>query len=179
MIESQPSGSRGRWMAAAVLGAVAVALAVVIAFPLRNARDHRQHVAAQVGLTSVEQAAVSAASQQVLNMLTYKRATFDADYARAVAGASGSLKSDLNNSTNKSALLQKMQQGKFDLQGQVTASAFEQASGTSYNVLVSAAGYQLPDGGQRTLSSTARFEVTLTLVGGKWLANNLQTVGLI
>ena len=179
MIETQPSGSRGRWIAAAVLGAVAVALVVVIAVPLRDARDHRHHVAGQVGLSGVEQAAVTAATQQVLNMLTYKRSTFDADYARTVAGATGSLKSDLNQSSNKTALLQKMQQGKFDLQGQVSASAFEENSGANYNVLVSASGYQVPDGGQRTLASTARFEITMTLVGTKWLASNLQTVGLI
>ena len=179
VIDTQPSASRGRWITAAVLGAVAVALAVVIAFPLRTARDHRHHQQTQVGLTAVEQGAVTAADQQVLNMLTYKRATFDADYARTVAGATGSLKSDLNQSSNKSALLQKMTQGKFDLQGQVTASAFEESSGTNYNVLVSASGYQVPDGGQRTLTSTARFEVTMTRVGTKWLASNLQSVGLI
>jgi hypothetical protein len=179
IIESQPSGSRGRWITAAVLGAVAVALAVVIVFPLSHARHHRHRLQSQVGLSTVEQAAVTAADQQVLNMLTYRRKTFDADYARTVAGASGPLASDLNKSSNKTALLQKMTQGKFDLQGQITASAFEESSGTTYNVLVSASGYQVPDGGQRTLSSTARFEVTMTRAGTKWLASNLQSVGLI
>jgi hypothetical protein len=173
------AGSRGRWITAGVLCAVAVALAVVIAFPLRTARAHQHRLAGQVGLTALEQGAVTAASQQVLNMLTYKRATFDADYSRTVAGSTGALKADLDQSSNKSALLQKMTQGKFDLQGQVTGSAFEEASGTTYNVLVSASGYQVPDGGQRTLSSTARFEITLTRSGTKWLASNLQTVGLI
>ena len=99
----------------------------------------------------MEQAAVTAASQQVLNMLTYKRTTFDADYSRTVAGATGALKSDLNQSSNKTALLQKMTQGKFDLQGQVTAFRVRGGQWANYNVLVSASGYQLPDGGQRTL----------------------------
>ena len=46
-------------------------------------------------------------------------------------------------------------------------------------ILVSADGYKLPDGGQRTLTSTARFELTMTKVKGKWLASDLQSVGLI
>ena len=179
MTDTHRPGGRARWIVAAVLAAVAAALAVVTFAVVVPDLHHRQRLAAQVGLSSAEQAAVTAGSQQALNLLTYTRTRFDSDYARAVAGATGALKSDLTNATNKTNLRKQMTTGSFDLQGQVTASAFEEASGANYLVLVSASGYQLPDGKSRTLSSTARFEITMTQVGGKWLAANLTTIGLI
>ena len=71
-----------------------------------------------------------------------------------------------------------MTSGKFDLQGQVTSCRFEEpASGASYAVLVSAQGYKVPDTGPKTLASTARFEVTMTQVKGKWLASDCNRSG--
>jgi Mce-associated membrane protein len=162
---------------AAALGLVAIALAAVVAFVVHPERNRLQAEARAVGLSPTAQQAVDAGTQEVVNLLTYSRKTFDADYARTLAGTSGALNADLTK--QKATLLQQMTQGKFDLQGSVTSSAFEQTSGSNTLILVSAEGYKLPDGGQRTLASTARFEITMTRVGGKWLATNLQSVGLI
>ncbi|MDP9091681.1 MAG: hypothetical protein M3N95_01745 [Actinomycetota bacterium] len=179
MTETKPSSGRVPWVLAAALAAVAVALAVVLATLALPARHRHQRAVAQLGLTSLEQQAVDAASKQAVNLLSYRRATFDADYARTVAGTTGALKTDLLSGTKKSTLLSEMTSGKFDLQGQVTASAFEQAAGAKYAVLVSASGYQVPDSGSRTLNSSNRFEITMTRVGTAWLASDLQSVGLI
>jgi hypothetical protein len=179
MTESPTPDGRLRWIIGSALSAVAVALAVVLVTVLLPARHRHQNAAAQVGLTASEHAAVDAASKQVINLLSYSRKSFDADYARAMSGATGDLLKDLSDTTKKTTLLQQMTTGKFDLQGQVTASAFEQSSGANYAVLISAQGYKVPDSGAKTLSSTARFEITMTRVKNKWLAGTLTSVGLV
>jgi hypothetical protein len=172
-------GGRTPWVVGIVLTVVAAALAAVTFAVVLPDRHRHQHQLSQVGLTSLEQGAVVAARQQMLNMLTLRRTSFDADWARAAAGATGSLAADLANQNNKKTLLQQMTTGKFDLQGQVTASGYEESSGNNYLVLVSASGYQVPDSGTRTLVSNQRVEITMTRVGGKWLASNFKSIGLI
>lgn len=177
MTQTRRSSDRAPWLTAVVLGVIAVALAAVLLFVIGPDRDHHDSATTGVGLTTSEQRALDAAAQQVVNILTYTRKTFDADYTRTLAGATGALLTDLKK--EKSALSDQMSKGKFDLQGTVTNSAFEEVSGKDSLILVSAQGYKLPDGGQRTLASTARFQVTMTSVDGKWLATDLQSVGLI
>jgi hypothetical protein len=166
---------RAPLVAALALLAVLVALVVVQFTVIRPDRNHAHKVVG--GLTATEQSAVAAATQQVKNMLTYSRASFDSDYARTEAGASGALLSDLQ--SKKSTLQQQMVSSKFDLSGTITASAFEEVDGSNELVLVSAQGYTLPDGGTKTLQTTARFELTMTRTGGRWLASNLSSVGLV
>jgi hypothetical protein len=176
MTDTRAAGSRAPWISAAVLGVVAVVLAVLLLTWVRPAHNRHADAAKDVGLNSAEQHALDAGAQQVLNLLTYSRKTFDADYARTLAGATGGLASDL--SKQKQTILTEMTKNKIDLQGTVTNSAFEEKAGGKYLVLISADGYVLPDGGQRTLKSTARFELTMAKVGGRWLASNLQSVGI-
>lgn len=164
------------FVVAGALAAVAVALAVIVLVVVRPDR-HANHKNAGHGLSTVQLQAVDAAKLQVKNMLTYSRGTFDADFARTKAGATGGLASDLDK--DKSALQQQMTTGKFDLQGVITAWAFEESAGQNYSVLVSAQGWKIDSTGNRTLQTRSRFEMTMTHTGGKWLASNLQSVGLI
>jgi Mce-associated membrane protein len=178
MTDTAVASDRRPWIVAAVLGAIAVALVVVLLAAILPQRHHdRSRPVVNGAITATEQRAMDAASQEVANLLTYARKTFDADYARTLAGATGPLASDLTK--NKATLLSQMKTGKFDLQGTVTGTAFEQQSGATALILVSAQGYKLPDGAQKTLSSTARFELTMNEVNGKWLASDLQSVGLV
>lgn len=170
--------SRLPWVVTAVLVALALGAVAAAVFVVRPQWNDRRHPPS-LGLSATEQAAVDAASKQVLNLLSYSRKSFEADYARARSGATGALGQDLADPTKKTTLLQQMTSGKFDLQGQITASAFEESSGANYAVLVSAQGYKVPDTGSKTLASTARFEVTMTRIKGRWLAANLSSVGLI
>ncbi|HEV7193230.1 MAG TPA: hypothetical protein VGN35_08475 [Jatrophihabitantaceae bacterium] len=179
MTETPTPRARLRWIVASILATIAVVLVVLLVTLLLPARHRHQHAAAQVGLTATESAAVDAASKQVINLLSYSRKSFDADYARARSGATGALAQDLSDAAKKNTLLSQMTSGKFDLQGQVTASAFEESSGGNYAVLISAQGFKVPDSGSKTLASTARFEITMSQVKGKWLASNLVSVGLV
>lgn len=175
---ASPERSRTPAVVTALLVVLALGAAAAALFVVRP-QWHDRHRTTVVGLSSTEQAAVDAASKQVINLLSYSRKNFQADYARAQAGSTGALAKDLTDATKKSTLLQQMTSGKFDLQGDVTSVAFEQSNGTNYLVLVAAQGYKVPDSGSRTLASTARFEVTMTLTKGKWLASNLVSVGLV
>lgn len=178
MTGPQPSGDRTPWIVTASAGAVALALTVVLlAVILPDRHHHNSRPAVAGAITATEQRAMDAASLEISNVLTYARASFDHDYARTLAGATGPLATDLDK--QKAMILSQMKSGKFDLQGTVTATAFEQQSGTTALILVSAQGYKLPDGAQKTLTSTARFEVTMSDINGKWLASDLQSVGLV
>jgi Mce-associated membrane protein len=167
------------WVVAAVLAVIAVALGAVILFVIHPDKQDKQKLAAATGLTALQQQAIDAASKQAVNLTTYSRATFDADYARTVAGSTGALKADLSDSTRKSTLLKQMQSGKFDLQGSVSSAAFEAESGGKYSVLVLTQSYQVLSNGQKTAATPNRFQLTMLRIDGKWLASDLLSVGLI
>lgn len=179
MTRTRFGGDNAPWTVAAVLGVLAIAVGAVVLFVIHPERSDRQRAARAVGLTATEQQAMDAAAKQVINLTTYSRKNFDGDYARTVAGATGDLLSDLQKPANKTNLLQQMQTGKFDLQGEVTNTAYAESSGDKYLILVSSNGYKVPDGAQRTLQTRARFQVTMVRSGSKWLAASLTSVGLI
>lgn len=167
------SSSRLPWLVAAALGVVAVALAVVLVAVLLPARDEKA-----VGLSSDEQAAMSAASQEVVNLLTYTRKDFDADFQRALSGMTGQLLSDQQKLKDKT--LAAMTKNKIDLKGEVSEVALEGADDNgNVLVLVSATGYQVGANGTPVPATYARFELTMTRQGDKWLAGNLVNVGLL
>ena len=173
MNSSRPSSSRTPWIVATIVGAVAVVLGSVL---LWGGLGRHADAAVNPAFTSSEQAAVDAAKQFVINQFTYTRQTFDHDFARALAGATGGVKSDLTK--NEAQLKSLMTSGGFDLAGKVTDTAVSDSAKNSVDVLVSAVGYHVTSAGQ-TPATTARFKVTMTETGGKWYASNLTTVGLV
>ena len=160
------------WITAAVLGVLAIALAVALTVFILPNRGKTPGA-----LSSSEKSAVTGAKQELINVLTYSRKTFDADYARALSGATGKLRDDL--AGKKALTLQALTAGKFDLKGQVTEAAFEQRSGNSTVVLLSATGYTVGADGTPVPKSADRFELTMTDVKGKWLMSDFQNVGLV
>jgi Mce-associated membrane protein len=172
MTDTRDRSGVAPWITAGVLGVLAIALAVALTvFILPN----RGKTAGE--LTSSEKRAVNAAKQELINVLTYSRKTFDADYARALNGATGNLRDDL--ASKKALTLKALTAGKFDLQGQVTEAAFEQRSGNSTVVLLSATGYTVGADGTPVPKSIDRFELTMTDVKGKWLMSDFRNVGLV
>lgn len=175
MADTARLSARAPWIIAGVLGLVALVLAAVLAFVLPG--RNRDDSLSGAGLASSEQQALDAARQETVNFLTYSRKNFQGEYARTLAGAMGGFKDDLNK--QKAAILTALTKGKFDLMGAVTGSAFEEVNGDSSLILVSAQGYKLPDGAARVLQTTARFEVTIAKIKGKWLVSDLQSVGIV
>jgi Mce-associated membrane protein len=176
MTQTRRSGGRGALVTAVVFGVVAIALAAVLVVFHLPSRHGRVQPASAGALTGTEQTAMTAASQEVVNLLTYTRKSFDSDFTRALNGMTGSLRTDQTKA--KASTLAAMNKGKFDLKGEVTATALEQNSGKTMTVLISATGYQVPASGTPNPVTYARFEITVTKSGDKWLASDLQSVGL-
>lgn len=174
MAASRIAVVRPPWVVAGVLALVAAALAVLAFGYLPNARHHRQQTVGNSALTTEEHAAMTAAKIETTNLLSYSRASFDADWNRALAGAGGQLKSDLVQ--DKQTTLDQLTKGKFDVTATVTDSAV--AGGDprhGIQVLVVASGHRSNDPGSAVPS---RIELTMTRVGGQWLATDLQGVEL-
>jgi hypothetical protein len=177
--------SRAPWIVAGIAGVVLVALVVVFfAVLLPYRRDHHPGAATRHGrpdpaaavLTGTERAAMTAAGTEAANLLSYTRKNFQADYARAVAGATGKLRADVTTPQRKQALLKSMTDGKFDLSAKVqhTALVGPTNRGNGYDVLVTVYGYtskQLDVPIPQTLS------LSVVNVDGKWLASDLTSVG--
>ncbi len=177
MTDARNGTGRAPWIVTAVLSAVAIALTVTIVvfhLPSRHGR-HAFTAAAYGALTSSEQQAVAAAKQTVINTMSYRRSSFPADFARTLAGTTGTLQTDMR--TDGPKLLKEMTAGKFDLSASVSYAAFEAHDGAGAVVLVSATGYKVTSAGQ-VPASAERLAVTMVQIKGKWLASDLQSVGL-
>ncbi|HEV7203619.1 MAG TPA: hypothetical protein VGN18_03355 [Jatrophihabitans sp.] len=127
-------------------------------------------------LTATEQRAVTAAATETTNLLSYRRANFDADFQRAVDGATGGLKTDIQG--KRAATLAAMTKGKFDLTARVTNQALEgptDKGGTGYIVLLTVNGYQST---QPQVPNQQSLRVTVVDVKGQWLATDVQNVSV-
>lgn len=114
-------------------------------------------------------AAVTAGAREVVNLLSYARATFDADFARAIDGLTGPLRT--HQIQQRAGLEQSMNQSQTDYAGVVRSVGVEGASGSSVLLLVCATGYSLQPGSAAPRSGTERFEVGVENVKGHWLVS--------
>jgi hypothetical protein len=173
---------RAPWITAAVAGAILVALLVVYFVALRPDERHADHEHAQAilnsgHLTSEESAAMNAAAGEMVNLVTFSRAHFDADFQRALDGATGPLRSDV--SKQRDNTLKAMTQGKFDLFGRATHKALsdsvQEGGKHGYVVLVTINGYRstAPDS-----PIQQNMAVTVIDVNGKWLAYQVKNIGI-
>lgn len=164
--------ARPALLTAGVLGIFAVVLVAGL-IVLLVVRGHH----ASPGLTSREQAAMDAASREMVALQTFRLAHFDSDFARARDGLTGELAKAF--SGKKSALKAGLQKSKLDTSAAVTQAAFEHFQGDSALVLMTVNNYRIDAKGKKTLFTSGRFEVTVNEVEGRWLASNLTSVGLM
>lgn len=164
---------------AVVLALVTAGLLVTLVGFIRPARaEHTANRASgAAAFTEDEQRAMAAAKVELVNLLTYSRKSFDADYKRALAGTTGQLHSDL--ADGEANTKKKLDEGKFDLKAEVTNTAVAGSDDHGgINVLLVANGYRVDDSGTRSIAVPNRIKLTMTKVDGKWLAADLQGVYL-
>ena len=171
MADARTEG-RAAWLTAAVLGVFVVLLGAGLVV-LLVVRNHH----ANPDLTGREQAAVDAASREMINLQTFRLAHFDADFTRAGSGLTGDLLKALNG--KKTSLQDSLQKSKLDTTASVTQAAFEERKGSDALVLMTMNNYRVDAKGKKTLFASGRFEVTVSDVKGAWLASNLTSVGLM
>jgi hypothetical protein len=173
---SMPEAGRAKaapWITAAVTAAVMVA-AMVTYFVVRGGNDSS---AKQTAFTSDEKTAITAAGTETANLLSFRRAKFEADFKRALDGATGAIKSDIQG--KKAATLKTMNDGKFDLAADVLHTALvgpvNDSKVTGYVVLVSLNGYRST---QKNLPTQQNLQVTIVKQSGKWLVNDVKMIGV-
>ena len=148
-----------------VLGAASLVLALVA---LRRP--------AGPSLSADEQSALTAGRRLVADLTTYHRATFDADWDRAVAATTGGLRAE--EVAAKATTQETLVKYKFDIKGVVVAAGVESATPGIVVLSVLQNGYRV-DSGKETLTSTNRLQVTVTKVQGQWLLSALTNVPLV
>lgn len=175
------AGHRWRpWLAALVLALLCAAIAVVLPHVhavSARARDAAAASAGHVAVPTDDQKAVLAGATEAANLLTYSRKSFDADWNRALDGATGTLRSE--HSKRRDDVDQLLTKGKIDWKAQVEQSALESvADNGSVLVLVTVNPYTVDDKGNRSVPATQRLELTMVKSGDRWLASNLTQVGI-
>lgn len=154
-----------------VVVAFLLLVALGVLYVLRAGAGH-----ASAGLSSDEQAALDAGKVQVANLITYRRASFEADWQRALDGTTGSLHQDQVG--KKASTLQAITKDKIDLRGEVSAIGVASATKNSVGLVVLLNGYKITADGKSTLVNTSRLQITETKVGAKWLLSDLKNVPL-
>jgi len=176
---SSPSSVSARLplIVAAVCGLLVAALIVAFVHVHSVSSQHKQSKSG-FAVSSEQADVVTAAATEAANIITFSRKTFDADFARATNGTTGSLKTDLLG--KKALTLTTMTDGKFDLKATVGASAYagKTDDGKSTLVLVTLNAFKVADSSTGSTASVQRFQMTMVKVGKSWLASNLAAVGI-
>jgi Mce-associated membrane protein len=172
MLADARGESRAAWLTAGVLGVFVVLLGAGLGV-LLVVRGHHSNP----GLTTREQAAVDAASREMINLQSFRLAQFESDFARAQDGVTGDLAKAF--ASKKASLLNGLKNSKQDTSAAVTQAAFERIDGNAAQVLMTMNNYRIDAKGKKTLFTAGRFEVTVNNVGGRWLTSNLTAVGLM
>jgi hypothetical protein len=158
------------WLLAAL-----VVLLLALTVSLVSLRLGHRHSGAAC-LSSAEQAAVNAAKQETINIQTYRLKSFDADFSAALAGLTSTKATQWQ--ANKSTLKSNLTSQKIDSGATVSGAGLVSFDGKSAVVVVSSDTQRIDTAGKSTTAAQNRFQVTMRLVGGKWLMDDLQTVSL-
>ena len=118
--------------------------------------------------------AAEAGRSEVVNLLSYRRADFDLDLQRALAGATAPLSDDIQK--NAAGTKAAMNRGKYDLSAAVTAIAVVRADANTVSLLVAADATRLPDGAGEPVLTHPRYEVTVTRTPQGWAASRVTPV---
>jgi hypothetical protein len=171
--------ARARPWFAAVLTGLLVALLALGAVQLlltRHDRGLRSGRGALAGLSRSENAAVDAARQETINIQSYRLKSFDADFAVAIAGMTPAKATEWQ--ARKTQLKSGLTRIKQDLAATVSGAGLVSMRAGTAVVLVSADSQRVDTKGQSTTFAQNRFQVTMKLIGGKWLMDDLQAVAL-
>ena len=157
------------WLGVAV--AALLVAAVVLAVLRLTSRS-----SGAAGLSSAEQAAVSAARQETINLQTYRRASFDADFTAALAGLTPAKATQWQ--ANKATLRTKLTQLKQDAGATVSGAGLVSFDGKSALVVVASDTLRIDAAGKTTTAAQNRSQVSMKWIGGKWLMDDLQSVSV-
>jgi len=168
---SRPGLPRAVLLWLSVLAAGLLAVAVVLT--VLRVTQHRDGASS---LSAAEQAAVNAARQETINLQTYRRASFDADFATALAGLTPAKATQWQ--AHKATLKSRLTQLKQDATATVSGAGLASFDGKSAVVMVASDTLRVDATGKSSTAARNRSQVTMKLIDGKWLMDDLQSVSL-
>ncbi|WP_375484242.1 hypothetical protein [uncultured Jatrophihabitans sp.] len=160
------------WLVAGVAGvALAALLLIYFAFLLPD----KSNASDRADLTATERSAVTGAQMRALNLVSFRVAHFDADWARAVAGTTGTLRKELDTAAQKSSTQKMLAAAKSDASATIDHASLEGPAGKGggYVVLVSLDGFHT---NAKTQTVPTDLELTVVPKGKTWLVSDVQSL---
>ncbi|HEV2886828.1 MAG TPA: hypothetical protein VGX49_07960 [Jatrophihabitans sp.] len=168
--------SRAALSRAVLLGRSVLLAALLVAAAVLGGLRLFHHPSGAAGLSSAEQAAVSAARQETINLQTYRRASFEADFAAALAGLTPAKAVEWQ--AYKATLKTKLTQLKQDAGATISGAGLVSFDGKSALVVVASDTLRIDASGKTSTAAQNRSKVSMKLIGGKWLMDDLQSVSV-
>jgi hypothetical protein len=160
--------------ATAMIALLAVLVVAVVAWG--GWLYYTKHEPAKPALSTSETQAMDSARQFVVNVFSYDKSSFDADFQRALAGTTAELSGQVENT--KQALLASLTGGAIiATNAQVKSAAVEQTTSAGIQVLVVAETFSVDASNKSTDTGQQRMAVTMVEKNGKWLASALTAIG--
>jgi hypothetical protein len=172
--EPMTGSMRGAVPRAFVVILTAVAVVLLATAVVLTVRQHSRDRNRPAALTKSEQAALSAAKQEMINLQTYRLRSFDADFSTAVAGLVPDAASQWQ--ANKATLKNQLTKLKQDSGASVSGAGLLSFTGRSAVVLIASDTLRIDAKGNSTTAAQTRNQVTMSLVSGKWLMSIPQSV---
>ena len=118
--------------------------------------------------------AAEAGRSEVANLLSYRRADFDADLQRALAGATSPLSEEIQN--NAQDTRNGMTMGKYDLSGTVNAIAVVATTPSEVTLMITADATRVPDGADAPVVTHPRYVVKVSRTPLGWATSHVTPV---
>lgn len=155
-----------RWPRVVVVGLVAALLATVAQQGWAWWASHER--------VAEERAAIAAASDEVVGLVSISGATSREDLDRLLDGATASFRSDLEDQSDR--LLRALEQGKVTATGEVVSAGVSSIDEDTATVVVAAAGTVRNKGTAKAEPRSYRLRVDLAKEGDRWLVSGLEFV---
>jgi len=131
---------------------------------------------APLALSASERAALEAGRTFAVDVFSYDRSSFDADFNRALGLTTADLTAQVQNT--KSAVQASLASGAIiATTAQVKAAAVESSDGAQVKLLVVAETYSVDPSDRSTDTGQRRLAVTMIERNGAWLASALAVIG--
>lgn len=134
------------------------------------------HHSGAAQLTGAENAAVSAARQEAINIQTYRLKSFDADFQAALNGLTPTKRVQWQ--ADKAALKAQLTSQKVDSAATVSGAGLVSFSGNAAVVAVASDTQRVDQAGKATTVSRNRFKISMKLIKGTWLLDELDSVSI-
>jgi hypothetical protein len=168
-----PGSTVPRWSVWLLAGLAVLLLAASGA--LATIRVSHRHSGA-APLTGAENGVGSAARQEAINIQTYRLKSFDADFQAALNGLTPTKQTQWQ--ADKATLKAQLTNQKIDSAATVSGAGLVSFNGSTAVVAVASDTQRVDAAGKATTIARNRFQISMKLMHGKWLMDDLESVSI-